>query len=457
MMLCSLRAASMMLLLVAVAAEDETQPMEEAPTEDAPAASANAGLPAWLVTALAGVVASLIAWLHYTRRWPFRDASIASEADEGWLSFGLGVELPATEISAYNEAAELVVDETDTSAKAQRLRKAAEDSLLRRATQSLLASWKATDEINRLYRMRRTNRLSTEEWESAQEEFKQFKEELKSIKEQANWLKPGFPAGWGEGIFVDAHRCVLKIREQLRADGVAEDEMPPAGKLRFAMGARVLANMGKGQNGQVRWERGTVLSAHSLPYDLVLDRGQRVSAPQDHDGIVRAAGEDEQEVVPLEGEPPDRTAQRRDTLANMQLWRPYRLRLGERVLANCGSEGWRRGVVVGRHITEEGAQGPSLKGAYVIGLEGEKRSVLAKMDSERMVRRWSPEEEAKTKAETRAIRAAQASGPAAAEAVGAVLADQATSAGGAGSEPTAPAAVESDAEPDAAPAPEEVD
>jgi len=327
----------------------------------------------------------------------------AHDPDE-WMARGLGVELPTADIEAYEAAAEKLKGMKRGSPEVSEAHQLAVNLLMQRACASLLAIWKATREMERLFRMRRTNRLSDVEWAGVEEEFEAFREERLSVAEQASWLRPGWPGGWGESVFTDAHRALLRARERMLADGHEPDDerVPPAGRLRFEPGARVQCNVGRDPSGSVKWSCGTVLSSYELPYKVALDEAGRVNAPQDHDGLIRSAPDDD--AGPPAG-------------ADLALWRPYRFKPGDRVAANCGSEGFLAGTVLERNILadlqpgeERGPAcppGKKLRAAYAVRLDGpQERVVLAPMDVERVVRAASPEDEAKAAAAALEAKAA---------------------------------------------------
>eukprot|EP00967_Tisochrysis_lutea_P074052 scaffold99390_cov31-Tisochrysis_lutea.AAC.2 len=227
-------------------------------------------------------------------------------------------------------------------------------------------------------------------------EFEAFREERSAVAEQASWLRPGWPGGWGESIWHDAHRALMRAREKMLSDGYDVDDprLPPAGKLRFAPGERVQCNVGKDASGTINWVSGTVITSWDLPYKVALDNGARVTAPQDSDQLIRAAPDDDTGT-------PDGI--------DMALWRPYRFKPGDRVACNCGADGFLLGTVLERNILADLAPGEvapvaappgkKVRAAYAIRLDGdgEQRVVLAPMDLERVVRAATPEEEAKAK------------------------------------------------------------
>lgn len=340
-----------------------------------------------LITILV-IVVTVVLWAYYRSKAGKCD----SFAEDAWLVEGLGVELPQAEIDAYEEAAQKLRGMKRGSAEAADRHKAAKQALMRRATMSLQQMWKASREMEKRWRMHRTNRLSDGEWASVQDEFEQFKEERSSVVAQAHWLEPGWPHGWGEGIFADAHRALLVARDKMLADGMAEDDerLPPKSKLRFPVGGRVRCNCGAGADGEVNWVAGTVVSAWELPYTVVLDSGQRVNAPRDADEVITAAAEDDA------GTPSG---------LELALWRPFRFRTGDRVRCNCGEQGWLAGTVTriapvdepkpadGELSEEEAERAKKPRGAYAVRLDNG-RGVLAPMDVEQVIRAWTAEDEA---------------------------------------------------------------
>ena len=57
-----------------------------------------------------------------------------------------------------------------------------------------------------------------------------------------------------------------------------DEKVPPASRLRFGPGARVVCKVG--QQPEVKWVPGTIIAAYELPYKIALDSGGRVNAPQ---------------------------------------------------------------------------------------------------------------------------------------------------------------------------------
>ena len=264
------------------------------------------------------LLAAVAVYLHRAGLGPFARKEVLSASPFGlppepeahdpdeWMARGLGVELPTADIEAYEAAAEKLKGMKRGSPEVSEAHQLAVNLLMQRACASLLAIWKATREMarcaparalhparhptrpprlspqERLFRMRRTNRLSDGEWAGVEEEFEAFREERLSVAEQASWLRPGWPGGWGESVFTDAHRALLRARERMLADGHEPDDerVPPAGRLRFEPGARVQCNVGRDPSGSVKWSCGTVLSSYELPYKVALDEAGRVNAPQ---------------------------------------------------------------------------------------------------------------------------------------------------------------------------------
>ena len=333
----------------------------------------------------------------------------APPPDDSWLDQGLGVPLPEKEIESSREALQTLksnIEQKKQGPDAQQAHLKACQALMQRATKFLLQSWAAMKEMDKLHRMQRTGRMpAAGEWELAQEEFEDFKEERTEIIEIANWLRPGFPVGWGEGIFAEAHRALLNLRESMLKKGIeADDErMPTTGPLRFAPGARVVCNTGADpKTRQPMWKAGTVLSSYELPYRVCLDEGQRVNAPSDADRTIR-------EVPPGDKGTP--------VGLELSLWKPYRFRPGDRVACNCGAqEGFRTATVLDRHIIKDhnDGKGKRLRAAYALRLDGgEQRVVLAPMDSDQLVRAITPEDEAaNTKRNQAALQAKKKEGEA---------------------------------------------
>lgn len=336
-----------------------------------------------LVTFVVIVLAT--AWLLYT------GGNATPPPDDSWLDQGLGVRLPEKEIEASRESLQTLktnIEQKKQGADAQQAHLKACQALMQRATKFLMQSWAAMKEMDKLHRMQRTGRMpAVGEWELAQDEFEDFKEERAEIIEAANWLRPGFPVGWGEGIFGEAHRALLNLRETMLKKGIEPDDgrIPSTGPLRFAPGARVVCNTGADpKTGQPMWKAGTVLASYELPYRVCLDDGQRVNAPSDADRTVR-------EVPPGDvGTPAGR---------DLSLWKPYRFRPGDRVACNCGEkEGFITATILDRHIIKDqnDGKGKRLRAAYALRLDGaDQRVVLAPMDTDKVVRAIAPEDEAK--------------------------------------------------------------
>jgi len=83
---------------------------------------------------------------------------------------------------------------------------------------------------------------------------------------------------------------------------------------------------------------GTIISAYSLPYRIVLDNGTGCSAPSDSDQLIRAA------KVGDEGTPEG---------IKLETWTPLRFNVGDQVICNMGEKGWVSGKVMGRNISKE--------------------------------------------------------------------------------------------------------
>ena len=227
-----------------------------------------------LLAVLSTTLAFLVAVAYYlwrTGQWPFerrellvtdpfggRAAGLSSDLPDvdGWLVTGLGVELPYDDIEAYDALAEALKEKANSRGgpEVAALHQECVNKLMQRACSGLLATWKACKEIDRLHRMRRTNRLSQDEWERVEAEFEAFREEKTTVVEQASWLRPGWPGGWGESVFHDAHRALIRAREKMLAEGFAstDERVPPNGRLRFAPMERVACNIGRETNGTVK-------------------------------------------------------------------------------------------------------------------------------------------------------------------------------------------------------------
>lgn len=275
------------------------------------------------------LLAAVAFWLHRSGRVSFGHAdllkinpfggasSVATDpfsASDGWLPTGLGVELPYDDIEAYEALAEELKGMQRNAPEVQDLHQQCINKLMQRACSSLLAIWKASIEIDRLFRMHRTNRLSTAEWELVEAEFEAFREERLAVSEQASWLRPGWPGGWGESIWHDAHRALMRARQKMLDDGYdpADARVPPAGKLRFSPADRVQCNVGKDGSGGVKWISGTVITSWDLPYKVALDNGSRVCgawpAPGSRLGLLSVVGAWSGlpvRVPSTTGEPPD--------------------------------------------------------------------------------------------------------------------------------------------------------
>jgi hypothetical protein len=223
---------------------------------------------------------------HLLKTNPFGGASTVAtdpfSANDGWLPTGLGVELPYADIEGYDALAEQLKGLKRNAPEVQELHQQCINKLMQRACSSLLAIWKASVEIDRLFRMHRTNRLSTAEWELVEAEFEAFREERSAVAEQASWLRPGWPGGWGESIWHDAHTALLRARQKMLESGYdpADVRVPPPGKLRFSPVDRVQCNVGKDGSGAVKWMSGTVITSWDLPYKVALDNGSRVRGPR---------------------------------------------------------------------------------------------------------------------------------------------------------------------------------
>ena len=122
--------------------------------------------------------------------------------------------------------------------------------------------------------------------------------------------------------------------ECCEADPGCEDHRAPSGvpKLRFKPGDRVLCNCGEWEAGIItglwyredEWPRGQY-----APYQVKLDSGDMICAPNDVDECIRIAG----------GKPTGSLPQ-------------LRFKAGDRVLCNCG-EAWEKGTITSLHYHED--------------------------------------------------------------------------------------------------------
>lgn len=126
-------------------------------------------------------------------------------------------------------------------------------------------------------------------------------------------------------------------------DPDCEDHSPksyvPRGapKLRFSPGDRVLCNYGEWVGGTITglwyreddWPRGQY-----APYQVRLDNGDMICAPNDNDESIKAADAAEHKKQPSQKVP------------------ELRFAIGDRVLCNCGEE-WKGGTITGHYYRED--------------------------------------------------------------------------------------------------------
>lgn len=316
--------------------------------------------------------------------------------DDGWAEAGLGAELPEEEIAAYEEVrtalVELAQDPTARK-KAPALRDKAIELLSARAKASLHAIRVAGDEYIKHMKMfkgaeqQRRGRgrgggiITQAHWNRVQEEWAPFQPEMREIVEQANWLRPGRP-GWGAAVLQEAYDALLLDYEAEVAAAAAEGREPPplfVKKLRFGKRQRVACNMG-----ERGWQTGTVLRCFELPYLVALDLGGNVTAPADHDDLIRGLPHhDLPEFDEDKGTPAD---------VDLELWKEYRFKVGDLVMANLGPQGWNRGRVR-RLSVRDTTPGGEREIAYEIEIEGG-RLAYAPNDLDQVVRRPTAEEAA---------------------------------------------------------------
>ena len=330
-----------------------------------------------LVLATTGVMIAAALYL-------FKPALFAAkEHDEEFLGdTGLGVELPYEEIDAYDEYIEKVLKapsdaQNDRAADGLPRKKAFEKAcrLLSVRAKASLGSIRAAHaeyaKHTMMYRGsgrrgRGGGGIITEEHMAAlKEEWAPFQPEMKEIIDQANWLKPGRP-GWGAAILQEAYDALLEDWEAEAAKArEAGDEPPPFKKLRFGKGARVECNMGE-QRGYVK---GTVQVCFELPYLVMLDTGGSVTAPGDHEELIRAVSDPDDKGTP-EG-------------IDMSVYKQFRFPIGTVVMANMGKNGWKRGSVT-KHAVKGEDGGVRAYGIYIHAMGGE---VYAPHDTDQVVRK----------------------------------------------------------------------
>jgi len=313
--------------------------------------------------------------------------------EDGWAESGLGVELPEDDINAYQEAAtaleELAPDPTARK-KAPAMREKAIELLQARAVASLRAIRIAGEEYVKHMKMykgaeQRRGRggrgggiITEAHWVKVQQEWEPFQPEIRDIVEQANWLRPGRP-GWGAAILQEAYDVLHAEWEEEAAACRAQGEEPPPflQKLRFGKGARVACNMG-----ERGWVAGTVLRCFELPYLVALDQGGNVTAPADNDDLVRGLPHpDLPSLADDKGTPEG---------ADLSMWKEFRFKVGDQVMANLGQQGFMRGRV--RRISVKDTN--DREAAYEIEIDPGGRMAYAPHDVEQIVRRCTPEEAA---------------------------------------------------------------
>lgn len=153
----------------------------------------------------------------------------------------------------------------------------------------------------------------------------------------------------------------------IRREGQGPPQPMPSRMFRFAIGTRVECNLG------IHWERGTVMRLNYqvdggayMPYQVRLDSGNMIYAPEDDDSVIRREG-------------------------TMQLTDPaLRFGVGDRVEcvsdSGDGSRRWYAGAIVGLHYHEprfgEGKTAP-----YQVKLDEGGRLIFVTIDNDEAIRR----------------------------------------------------------------------
>lgn len=134
--------------------------------------------------------------------------------------------------------------------------------------------------------------------------------------------------------------------------------------------------------GERGWVAGTVLRCFELPYLVALDQGGNVTAPADNDDLVRGLPHpDLPSLADDKGTPEG---------ADLSMWKEFRFKVGDQVMANLGQQGFMRGRV--RRISVKDTN--DREAAYEIEIDPGGRMAYAPHDVEQIVRRCTPEEAA---------------------------------------------------------------
>ena len=115
--------------------------------------------------------------------------------------------------------------------------------------------------------------------------------------------------------------------------------------------------------------KGTVQVCFELPYLVMLDTGGSVTAPGDHEELIRAVSDPDDKGTPKG--------------IDMSVYKQFRFPIGTVVMANMGKNGWKRGSVT-KHAVKGEDGGVRAYGIYIHAMGGE---VYAPHDTDQVVRK----------------------------------------------------------------------
>jgi len=125
---------------------------------------------------------------------------------------------------------------------------------------------------------------------------------------------------------------------------------------------------------------GTVLRCFELPYLVALDEGGNVNAPADHDDLIRGIPHADLPQFAQDGGTPAEV--------DLALWKEYRFKVGDLVMANLGPAGWNHGRIRRLSVRDSNER----EAAYEIEIEPGGRVAYAPHDHDQVVRRPTTEE-----------------------------------------------------------------
>lgn len=270
--------------------------------------------------------------------------------------------------------------------------------------------------------------VNDETFQGAQEAMKKIMTEVAQVEREANSLRPGQP-GWDAAIFQEATEEVRnqekarvaareerqKEREEAEERGEdypsdddddKDEELWWLNPLRFEAGTRVACNMGARG-----FKSGIVLSDWRLPYLVQLEDGSRITAPRDHDQLIRlfdeaivnTEEEEEVESAATPAKPKPKPPTLADGSPDNRLWRPYRFKPGQPVEMKM-KDGWKTGFVTMLNWRAP-KWPPGQFAAYQIKLDGAEGLYFCLWDTDEHVKKrdLSPKQLEAMRAQARAV------------------------------------------------------